>query len=257
MEEIEVENKIRKELLELERNEFEKNLKYLADIRNKKGSSAAIFKLKEQILGSKKSGQDAVCMEDPDTGQIIVEKESLKNASVRYVSKLLTNRDPKEEYKAEFQIMENLHEIRLDEKFNEDIELTKDDFQKLLKQLSRKHKEKYQFILKAGNSYHYVLFILFKKIWETERKPASWKEKMCHQLYKGKGSKNEFSNQRFIHSKEDFPKAFEQLVISKAKPNVIENCTQFQLEPFPGTKWLNIFLSLRASLATITPRIPV
>ena len=102
MEEIEVENKIRKELLELERNEFEKNLKYLADIRNKKGSSAAIFKLKEQILGSKKSGQDAVCMEDPDTGQIIVEKESLKNASVRYVSKLLTNRDPKEEYKVEF-----------------------------------------------------------------------------------------------------------------------------------------------------------
>ena len=111
LEEIEVENKIRKELLELERNEFEKKLKCLADIHNKKGRSAAIFKLKEQILGSKKSGQDAVCMDDPDTGQIIVEKESLKNASVRYVSKLLTNRDPKEEYKAEIRWMKSSMKI--------------------------------------------------------------------------------------------------------------------------------------------------
>ena len=95
--------------------DFEKKLKWLEDIKYNKGSSAAIFKLKEQILGSKKEGPEAVSMEDPETGQIIVEKEELKKASVKYVSNLLTNRLPKEEFKIEFKLMENLHDLRISE----------------------------------------------------------------------------------------------------------------------------------------------
>ena len=73
-------NKELEELYKLKSKAAKENyeLEEIYNIHNKKGSSAAIFKLKEQILGSKKSGQDAVCMEDPDTGQIIVERESLK-----------------------------------------------------------------------------------------------------------------------------------------------------------------------------------
>ena len=62
-----------------------------------------------------------------------------------------------------FEAMENLHEIRADELQN-DTELTEDDFKKLLKQLSKKNKDKYQFILKAGKSFHNFLFLLYRKI---------------------------------------------------------------------------------------------
>ena len=61
--------------MDLERKEFEKKLKYLENVRKEKGGSAAVFKLKEQIMGSKKNGQGAVCVEDPETGKIIVERE--------------------------------------------------------------------------------------------------------------------------------------------------------------------------------------
>ena len=229
-----LESKIREELVDLGRKEFEKKLKYLENIQKEKGGSAAVFKLKEQIMGSKKAGQEAVCMEDPETGEIIVERGKLKEASVRYVANLLTNRDPKEEYKREFKIMEKLHDIRSMEQSSEEIKLTEEDFKNLLKHLSGKNKGKYQFIIKAGKSYQNLLFELFKKIWESERKPDSWKNTMCHQLYKGKGEKKEFCNQRFIHSKEDIPKAFEQIVISKAKPKIVKNCTKFQIGAIPG-----------------------
>ena len=218
---------IRNELIEKQRKEFEKKLEHLSEIRKEKGNSAAIFKLKEKILGSKKISQEAVSMEDPQTGLIIVEKEKLKEASVKYVSSLLQNREAKEEYKAEFESMENLHEIRAAE-IQKDCELTEEDYIKLLKQLSKKNKDKYQFILKAGKSFHCLLFLLYRKVWDSEVKPSRWKQTICHQLFKGKGEKNDFGNQRFIHTKEDIPKAFEQIVITKVKPAIIKHCSKFQ-----------------------------
>ena len=117
--------------MDLERKDFKKKLKYLEDVQKEKGSSAAVFKLKEQIMGSKKTGQEAVCMEDPETGEIIVEREKLKEASVRY-----------KEYKRKFEIMEKLHDISSMEGSTEGIKLTEDDFQNLMNHLSRKNKGK-------------------------------------------------------------------------------------------------------------------
>ena len=56
-------------------------------------------------------------------------------------------------------------------------------------------------------------------------------------LYKQKGSKREFENQRFIHSKDEInkiPKGFESLVIEKAKPKMIKNCPKCQIGGLPG-----------------------
>ena len=77
-----------------------------------------------------------------ETGKIIVEREKLKEASVRYVSNLLTNRVPKEEYKREFEIMEKLHDLRSIEESSEEVELSEDDFHNLLLHLSKKNKGK-------------------------------------------------------------------------------------------------------------------
>ena len=46
--------------------------------------------------------------------------------------------------------------------------------------------------------------------------------------------KKDFGNQRFIHTKEDIPKAFEQIVINKAKPKIVQNCSKFQIGSIPG-----------------------
>ena len=88
--------------------DYEKKLHYLDKLKKEKGKSAAIFKLKEKIVGSKKTTQEAVVMKDPESGELIVENDELKKASVKYVSKLLTNRNPKEEFKEDFCLMESL-----------------------------------------------------------------------------------------------------------------------------------------------------
>ena len=72
IEEIEkVDEEIAEKLLGLQREHYEKKLEYLKDLKKEKGKSAAIFKLKEKVVGSKKEGMESVSMNDPITGQMI------------------------------------------------------------------------------------------------------------------------------------------------------------------------------------------
>ena len=52
------------------------------------------------------------------------------------------------------------------------------------------------------------------------------------QLYKEKGERDEFGNQRNIHTKLDIPKFFGHTVMHHAKEIIIKNITKFQI----GTK---------------------
>ena len=81
-------------------------------------------------------------MKDPESGELIVENDELKKASVKYVSKLLTNRNPKEEFKEDFCLMESLHEIRKHEPYVSQVEISDEDFNDFLKQISQKRLEK-------------------------------------------------------------------------------------------------------------------
>ena len=53
-----MEDKIAGKLLEKQRKEYENKLEHLKNIKKEKGKSAAIFKLKEKVIGSKKEGLD-------------------------------------------------------------------------------------------------------------------------------------------------------------------------------------------------------
>ena len=87
-----------------------------------------------------------------------------------------------------------------------------------IKALAMKKKDKYQFILKAGNDFHDCLFNLFQKVWVTEDKPDQWRDTQIIQLYKGKGDRNEFASQRHIHLKSEVPKVFGHIVMGQVKP---------------------------------------
>ena len=70
-------------------------------------------------------------------------------------------------------------------------------------------------------------------MWDSEIKPAQWESTIAHQLYKGVGPKSKLSNYRFIHIKDEDPKAFEHIVISKVKPKTVEGCSKFQFGAIP------------------------
>ena len=230
---IEVEMKISDLLLKKQRIEYEKKLDNLKTLKNTKGKSAAVFNLKARVLGEKKVRQEAAAVEDPVTKELIYDAENIKATALEYLSNLLKNRKPKEGYEKDLKVVNILHERRMAEDTEEDNDLTKDDFCDLMKKLKKNNKNKYKFILQAGASFHKCLFKLFKMTWESEIKPAKWENTIAHQLYKGKGEKAKLSNQRFIHTKDENPKAFEHIIISKSKQKIVEGCSKYQIGAIP------------------------
>ena len=72
--------------------------------------------------------------------------------------------------------------------------------------------------IEAGDDLLGVMFNMYKLVWDKESKPTEWEDTTAISLYKGKGLRSEFNNQRFIHTKQEIPKVFEQLVMEK--PNL-------------------------------------
>ena len=145
---------------------------------------------------------------------------------------LLDNRKPKAGYEEEIKMKDLIHEIRMREIIEKDIEFSAEMFDKSLDILRIRNKDKYKFIIHGGKDLKLALFKLFNIVWCTEQKPDQWRKTDIVQLYKGKGEKDEFGSQRNIHMKNEIQKFFGHIVMSKAKSLIIENMTKYQI----GTK---------------------
>ena len=226
-----LEDKITNEVLSTQRKKLEKELSELRDMKYKKGKSAVIFNLKDKIVG-KKAAQEATTMKDPKTNKELTKRKDIKEAALSYCVDLLTNRSPKPGFEEDLILTDLIHEKRMRETIDDDVEFSRTTFENSLKVLEKKNKNKYEFILKGGNDFKESLFNLYSLFWDSEDKPDQWRKTMIIQLFKGKGEKNEFSNQRNIHTKLDVPKLFGHMVMSHAKGKIIANMTKFQI----GTK---------------------
>ena len=128
-------------------------------------------------------------------------------------------------------------------------EFSIEDFNKTLDKLKKKSKEKYKFILMAGDSLKQLLFRLFKKIWNQECRPQQWKKTTIIQLYKGKKEINDLNNHRNIHMKEDLPKAFETAVVDFSKPKIVKKCSKFQIGGMPGHRPAEHLFCIKSTMA--------
>ena len=213
-----------------QRASLDKKLSKIVDIKNSKGGCAAIFKLRDDVIGPKKLGQEQTAMIHPESNELIFNKDDIKDLTVKYCADLLTNRNPKRGFEEDIDLKNLVHDIRMLE--NDNFDLTEEMFEGSLKELSIKKKDKYSFILNGGEDLKKAVFALFKKVWESEIKPESWKKTTIVQLYKGKGDKRSFTNQRNIHTKPEITKVFGHLVMSQIKDRILSNMSKFQI----GTK---------------------
>lgn len=227
-------NKIAEELENGRKEALEKDLKILNDLKNKKGKIAAMFNLRETLVGNKKVGQEATILIDPTTKSEVNTVDGIKQVSLQYCKELLCNRVPRDGYGDIIEEKYKLHEIRMNENVTDDIVLTEVMFYEALQRLKYKHAQKYKFILKGGNALKNALFRLYKEIWESEKIPTLWKKTQIIQLYKGKGNPHELSNYRNIHTKCDTRKLFGEIITHELKQKVIENVSKFQIGAIEG-----------------------
>ena len=124
-EEIKVlEEKITKEVLSTQRMKLEKEIEALKNMKSKKGKSAVIFNLKDRIVGKKKTIQEPTTMVDPETKEDLKTREKIKEASLSYCVDLLTNRSPKPGFEEDLMLTDLIHEKRMREKVDNDVEPT-------------------------------------------------------------------------------------------------------------------------------------
>lgn len=207
----------------------------IKETKEMKGKAAAIFKLKDDLLGNKKAAQEPTVLINPDTMKEENTVEGIKKISLNYCQNLLTNRPPKPDYNMDINLKNILHDIRMkidDDDRNETltIEMFQKSYEALLKNLGKK----YPFITGSGSSLKNALFNVFQFIWKSENYPEEWQKSTLIQLFKGKGRRDDLNSQRYIHTKEEIPKFFGPIVISAAKEDIIKNMTKFQIATKPG-----------------------
>ena len=203
------------------------------DLKSKKGKSASIFAIKDKVIGKKKMEQEATIIKNPVDNIAVTEPEQIRQISLKYCTDLLTNRQPRGNFLEDIQWKKEIHELRMQEQYDDDIQFSRELFEKSLKALKQKS-PKYDFILRSGNSLKEALYHLFENVWTNENEPTQWRNTNIIQIYKGKGSKDDPGNQRNIHTKLDVPKFFGHIVIGAAKGKIIQNMSKYQLGTKPG-----------------------
>ena len=97
--------------------------------------------------------------------------------TLNYCVNLLKNKEPKPKHKKIMNDKEQKHTNRMNERIIHDIEeLSHETFLKVFHELKQKEGNKYEFIIKGGESLLCALYNLFKTIWQTEEIPEIWRE---------------------------------------------------------------------------------
>ena len=246
---IEIENRIKDKINEDQRKNLNREIQDMTNMQMKKGKTATVFKLKEKLFGSKIGKQDIVSITNPATNKIETDRNKIKAVTLKYCADLLTNRKPKEDYQAQLEFKNTVHEKRMNKCDDKEHKFTHEMFAKTLNELKKKHSGKYEFIIRSGNSYKNALFKLFKTVWENEILPEGWKSTSIIQIYKGKGEQTNLNNYRNIHLKEMVPKFFGHLVMNEVKTTLMNNMSKFQLGAKAGHRPQEHILVLKSLMA--------
>ena len=89
--------------------------------------------MKELIGGSKKAGQQPTAIKDPVTNELIVSNDEIKKVILKYCVDTLQNNVPDVVVQNLINITKVLHEARMNEKVDCEMEIDEVDFEKVLR----------------------------------------------------------------------------------------------------------------------------
>ena len=186
----EVDERICDEIQEKQRSEMSKELDKLYDLKRNKGNAAAVFELKEKVLGKKKGVEGPTAITNPITNETTFNPKEILKICADYCVNLLKNREPSESFKEDVDMKRVIHNIRMKERIENDIEFSEEVFKETLKTFKKKNGNKYDLIVKSGPSLHAALIKLYKVVWNGEVKPGVWRDTVIVQIDKGKAKAN-------------------------------------------------------------------
>ena len=244
-----MENKLEiKELLQKQSDKIEEEILEIKQLKH--GRCSKVFQMKSRISGNKKSNQEAHAIKDPTTGDIVVSKEEIKRVCLEYNCGVLKNNEPEDNFEEMIKIKEDLHDLRMNNKIGQGaFAVKKEDFDNTVKKFKDKKKATYDFLVKGGTKFKEGVYKLCKRMIENEEFPTSFDSTCLSQIYKGKGSKLNLSNSRFIHLKEWLPRTCDALVVGGMKKTILESSSIFQIGGQEGHRSQEHLFSLKSVMA--------
>ena len=127
-----------------------------------------------------------------------------------------------------------VHNKVMDEQINSETNVTKDQFEDVVKQLKDRNKRSYDFLTKAGAEFQDSIFKLCKRMIADECFPARFSKTTLYNLWKRKGSREDLNNHRYIHLKNWLPRLAETLTGDMMKEDIFRGGTKYQIGGVPG-----------------------
>ena len=135
-----------------------------------------IFKLKDEIMGGKKSGQEPTAMKDPDTGELLVSGKEIKKATLKYCINNLKNNKVSENVREIVKLKENLHNIRMNQETKDEFQIEVKEFDEVVKKFASKDTKSYDFLIKAGDGFKQAIGRFCARMIDNEKFPDEFRK---------------------------------------------------------------------------------
>ena len=198
------------------------------------GKVGQIFKIAKQLKGEALNQAHAV--KDPETKRLVVEQSEIKSISLKFCKKVLERNEPKKEMEKMFEMRKTLNEERLSENVGEGFKASKDVYDQVLAKFKSNNKRSYDFLIRASEEYKDSIFLLCKRIIESESIPDKFRESTLHQIWKRKPGtrKEDLDANRYIHCKDWLPRTVEAMVVKEMEPAIVSATSRFQIGGVQG-----------------------
>ena len=198
------------------------------------GKVGQIFKIAKQLKGEALNQAHAV--KDPETKRLVVEQSEIKSISLKFCKKVLERNEPKKEMEKMFEMRKTLNEERLSENVGEGFKASKDVYDQVLAKFKSNNKRSYDFLIRASEEYKDSIFLLCKRIIESESIPDKFRESTLHQIWKRKPGtrKEDLDANRYIHCKDWLPRTVEAMVVKEMEPAIAAATSRFQIGGVQG-----------------------
>ena len=104
----------------------------------KKDLNQKMYKLKEIVTGPKIKAQEPMAINDPQTNELITDKNRIKETYLEHNVKILTKKEPEKDHELEIKNKKDVHNVIMSEKVENVWELDKLIFKKVTDKIKRK-----------------------------------------------------------------------------------------------------------------------
>ena len=222
-----------KELFEEQQKKADEAIK---EIKNKKLSRVGnIWEVRKKVLGKRKENTRPNAILNPENGKLVVSNQNIKTVTLKYCQETLQNNEPHKQYFEEIKMKTKEVEKKLF-KENSDFDISKETFDSIITKFRKSGKKNYSFLVKAGNRFQSAVFRFCQLMFEKEVFPETFNNTTLHMIFKGgKGRREKLTDNRFIHSKNWFPRLAEALCVEEGmKWPLIDQSSMYQIGGQPG-----------------------